>query len=821
MAEYERLVSRLHTLYQPEPQDDTLLNRLLIGAGAVLDQAAVQANHVLFAHWFDVADKATWDAHYQVDRRERGLRVANVRDAKDQREIRTYPYIGDLGRVCGLLGIAPWREPALLRETVEEYRQRVSDLLDAYRLGLTTVPALRRLIEAELPEDMAGAPQTQRWPFAIEEPRALRRHVQAITVPESPLTAISPLWRWQAPAKADALATPTVYLQGVKPGKQLDATVQPMIECLNMNARPAAVGLAYLDQLDENQTLCLTPTRRSWLLLSGTLLASPLQTADNGNADPSANGPWQALEDMPEGEITQVCETPDHCLWFIAQHDGKSGLYRHDGKSVTAITGGMPAAQLTTLLAWGDELLVGSDQGLLRVPLFPEGDDAHTVQTDSQVGVAVHQLYPWFDGALAVATDKGLLVFGTSAVPDPWLTGTPVYAVHIQDDVVWLGIDAGLLRTDRQASQWVLFDGSQTSEDQSDWLAVQPDDLAAAAGGLPAIRHIAITPDRSVWVGGGAGLARYYARSQEDGQAYQTVLEAFPDLCSAVHSLSVDDRGMLWIGTAEGLLRFDGRDLAQYDFDAALWQTLGQADTVYPDEVSAEPRGAWRYSRADGRWERYKAAQKRFVGASLPSRTASGKPIRQVLMTGSVLAELGSFVGLRFKATAAVDHSLLRVRVKPAQDRIVDGGWPALPRPQAGSWWRYLQREPVEVKPPALRPWWSTEGRLFPPPDARPPWPGHFRAPAGMAKNYFDDDAHSFKPDLSNEAAIFIYPPSARVWLDWPAQPRIGVLVRLFKRGGQVIDPAITDRVWSSLRRAKAAGVPVTLLVEGEPIQGV
>jgi len=58
------------------------------------------------------------------------------------------------------------------------------------------------------------------------------------------------------------------------------------------------------------------------------------------------------------------------------------------------------------------------------------------------------------------------------------------------------------------------------------------------------------------------------------------------------------------------------------------------------------------------------------------------------------------------------------------------------------------------------------------------------------------------------------------VWMDWPALPRMGVQVRLFQRGGQQVDPAITDRVWAGLQRAKAAGVPLALLVEGDLIHG-
>ena len=818
MAEYDRLVSRLPTLYQPEQADDTLLNRLLLSTGAVLDQASVQATHVLFSHWFDVADKATWDAHYQTARVERGLRMPNVRDVKDQREILSYPYISDLGRLCALLGISPWREPALLRETVEEYRQRVTDLLDAYRLGLTTLPALRRLIEAELPEDMGGALSAQRWPFAIEEPRALHRQQLAVEVPESPFAAISPLWRWQAPTDADAEATPTVYLQGIEAGDQAAQTDHPQIECVNMNAYPVATGLAYQGTLAAGQTLRLSPARRSWLVRDGRWWASPLVSTVTQNTDPSANGAWQEVAGLPAGQITQVCETSDRCVWLIVQDAGKTLLYRYDGTGFLAVDHGQPASGLTALCDWHGHLWVGTNHGLYRIDLYPQDGELHAFEAVATIAFAVHHIQVLPDQQLAVATAKGLwLQASLTSEAIVWLADCAVYTALAQDDVIWLGVDAGLLRTDASFSHFVLFDGVSTSEDQSDWRALEAADIATAQGGLPAVKLLAITPDRSIWVGSPAGLARYYARSQDRGQAYQTVLEAFPDVCSAVHTLQVDERGMLWIGAAEGLLRFDGRDLAQHDFDAALWLPLGQADTLYPDETTTDTRSHWRYSRDNSRWERYQPRQRRFTAETLPQRSVMGSAIQSVLITDSVLAELGSYDGSHFEVSGSVDHSLLRVRIKPTQDRIVAGGLPALPRPENGCWWRYLQQEAAVLDIPAQKPWWTTEGRLFPPPQARPPWPGHFR----NAASPFAQDAHSFKPDLSNEAAVFIYPPSAVVWMNWPSLPRIGVQVRLFKRGGQLIDPAITDRVWAGLQRAKAAGVPVALLVEGEVIQGV
>lgn len=826
MAKYDRLAALLPSLYRPEPDDETLLNGFLQSTGAVMDTAGVQANHVMFAHWFDVADKATWDAHHQTDRRERGLPPVNVRVAKDQREILTYPYISDLGRLCALLGIPPWREPAALRETVEEYRQRVSDLLEAYRLGLTTVPALRRLVEAELPEDMAGSLANQRWPFAIEEPRSLGQHRLAVVVPESPIgPVISPLWRWQAPAVADATAVPTVYLQGVAAGGQLAATERPGIECLTPAARPLGVALAYTDTLADGVTLRLQPTRRSWLVQNQTLLTSASPTTANAGDDVSANGPWTAVAGAPTGQVLAVDVAVDNSLWLIVRDGATDALYRYDGAAFSEISDGSPAASFTAVCCFGDHVFLGTDKGLYQADLFPESGTWSLAAVAVVPGV-VHQIKAIFHH-LTVASADGL----TSLNPDftvhkQWLAGVPVYAVLAREQTLLLGVDAGLVRV--RAAEWALYEGLNASEDLPDWRVLPEGEIAAAQGGVAAVTQLALTPDGSLWMGNATGLARYYARAQDSGSAYQTVLEAFPDLCSAVNDLRVDERGMLWIGTAEGLARYDGRDLAEYDATSKTWLPLGQADTIYPDEVTAGERGHWRYNRDQTRWEHFSQRQKRFGSDALALRVKVTQAVQQVLLTDSVIAELGQFDGTKFTAQSVVSADKLQVRVKPEQERVVVGGLPALPRPQNDtSSWRYLQLEPVEYLIPNERPWWNIEGQLFPDPHAKLPWPGHFRGNASI----FQQDAHSldpnttndspvFDPVLSNEAAIFIYPPSAKVWMEWPTVPAIGVQVRLFKRGGQPVDPAITDRVWASLQRARAASVPVALLVEGSVVKG-
>ena len=166
-SQIERLTTLLPSLWRPQPDDRTLLAHWRAAVGAAQGEAAADLQHVLRAHWADTADAALWATHYQAHRRERGLGPANVRATADRAELQRYPWIRDLARLGALLDLPPWREPASLRENVEEYRQRLADIVDAWRLGLCTPDALRRLVDAALPEDMAAPLARQRSRFSI------------------------------------------------------------------------------------------------------------------------------------------------------------------------------------------------------------------------------------------------------------------------------------------------------------------------------------------------------------------------------------------------------------------------------------------------------------------------------------------------------------------------------------------------------------------------------------------------------------------------------------------------------------------------------
>ena len=801
MPTFDKLVDRLPTLWRPQPGDATLLAQWLAAVGEAFDGGAADIQHVLRAHWFDTADAAAWARHFAADRRERGLGALRLGNAADRREALRYPWLRDLPRLGAALDLPPWRDPASLREGVEEYRQRVGDVLAAYREGLVTPAALRRLVDAALPEDMAAPLAAQRGRFAIEEPVALR----SATTPLVSIPAVqegdrvAPLARWVL----DGPDVPAFVIEGVAADAIGGATAQPMVERYTPAAAIKGIGVAYTGTLAPGQALGLAPSRRTWLLRGAALHPSAAETAANAARDPSANGPFAAAATLAAGRAVAVAGASDGSLWLIQRTQVTQRVHRFNGTTLQPIETDAPAGPFHALVCAGDAAWLGTDAGLFRCPFWP--DD----------GILRWQAVPGVSGAVRVLQEHGagLIAAGGDGVWELAVDGSVLAHRHAGLPLVGYLCDAGgeWLATER--ALFVARDGQVwryaaegTSEQLPDWVeAPAPDGVLESP--LPTCRTLAVTPDGSLWLGGPGGLARWFADA--DGT---TRLAAFPDLfAAAVHQLVVDERGMLWIAADEGLFRFDGRDLAQYDFAGARWLPLGDADLLFPDEGRSQPRGFWRYDRAGSRWLRFDNLSRRFEEPTLPARAAASEPVAGLALQPALRAELGQWDGIAFTASAEVAPGELRLRLKPDETRVVDGVIPYLPPNDPAATWRYLQLAPSPVTP-AGRPWWSTEGQLFPPPTRSAPVPGHHRD----AASFLTEPQHEGQFDHS----VFTYPPSARLWVTQPLAPAVGIRVRLFAADPErPLDPAIAARVWQLLARARPAGVPLQLMAEGRILQ--
>jgi hypothetical protein len=806
MARFEQMRDRLPTLYRPEDGDTDLLSQTLRAVGNVLEELNREATDAMQAHWFEYADSALYSPYFIRSRQLEALPFP----ALDDPVLDEFPYVYDLARLVALLALPPWREPPVLRETVEEYRKRIRRIVALYRNGLGTPGALRRMVEAQLPVDLEGLPEEQDRPFFLEEFAPLVKRSQAITAPGDPVDMVGPLMRWTLENDGLGTALPTVYIQGVETQEdEVAATKDPVIE-LYYDDGPIPLGIAYQDTVAPGETLRLRPAFASWTGHEGSLRRARSRPTETTPADPTAPGPWQRVEGAPEATVVALHQSHDRALWVATDNDGEGALWRFDGREWVLAVTDLPAPH--PLAEDGRDLLVGTAAGLFRVPLYPE--EAGSFAATPVEGLEDRAVYAllYAEGRWWLGTSKGIALLEANdevqlfGLREDQGTDTEVYAVH-QDatGTLYFGTELGLFQHQPGTGRWYYYVGEMGTDQDLDWEEFVPGDGAELPEEnevfLPSVRAVRRGPDASLWLGTDHGIARYVARS-ERGLAYTTVLEAFPDLTEGmVFAVEEDARGLVWFCTDRGLLRYDGRDFWQARSDG--WKQLGSAASLYDGQPEA--RGSWRFVRSSLRWERKGPEEAGFEVFQGALRTTRPDAVRAILWTDQVEADRGQWDGETFTRSSGVSEAKLGMRCKPGKDAILDGGLPAVPRlPVGASEWRYLSLEPEGLEEPQERPSWTIEGRLLPPPDLPAPWPGRFDLPSSI----FDE-------------AVFAFEPAARVWFEWESRRPLTVVARLQKRSaGENIDPAILDRVWQGIQQVRPAGVRAALAVEEEIVRG-
>jgi hypothetical protein len=799
-----------------------LVTGVLLTVAAALDRLNDEAAEVMQAHWYRYADSGRFSPYVLRARARAAAPDPAPVPAPSDPDVAGFPYIADLGRLASLLSLPPWR--AQSAETVETYRERIGRIVSLYRNGLGTLDALRRMTEAQLPVDATAPPERRDRPFAVEDLAALVTTRLPVLMPGEPDSVVGPLMHWRTQGDTLEPAPPTAYVQAPTGSERVaaaqagvhyaPAAERPVLERFDRTAAAPAVGLAFLDTVPDGATLRLRPAYASWLAREDGVHAARSEPGEDVPADPAAPGPWTREGDGPDAAVAALVQTADLILWAAAGPE----LWRRDGGGWTqALDAG---AAIHALAEDGEDLLLGTEDGLLRVGRHPAPGAALAAAPDPSLAGPVLALLRAADGTWWAGTPDGLARAQGGAFAPFVLEGdlaTPVHALaEDASGALYVGTDLGLFQHQPGVDRWYWYAGAEATDQEPEWQELHP----AAAGPernapteeavhLPAVTAVLRARDGDLWIGTAAGLARYTAVASEGKLDHRTLLHAFPDVVPGrVAAIEEDPRGLVWFATDRGLLRYDGRDFEQ--FRAGAWEGLGRAGLLYGGEPRA--RGMWRHRRADAVWERFDEAADWVPFEDAP-RSAEEPSVAALAFTDGVVADLLDAWDIETFVTGPsvmpVDPALLAVRYKPpGYRRIVDGGIPALPRiaPGEGSW-RYLALEGEDADAPGSRPAWTIEGRLLPngivePADAEPD-PGRWDAAVP------DPDAGQFG------AAVFAYPPAARVGLEWAGRRRLCVLVRLRRRSaGEAIDPEVLDRVWEGMRQVRPAAVRVALAVE-------
>jgi hypothetical protein len=799
MARFERLREHLPSLYRPDTTDtNSLLARFLQASAKSLDTIDREASEVMQSHWWAYADHPLYNPFFL-----RGFQLRQEPLPKPGDDVLAqFPYILDLARLAALLPLLPWQDPLAMRELVEAYRLRIRDFVQLYKDGLTTLTAIRRMVEVSLPRDLTAPTGQEERPFWIEEFAPIPAPGFLAPTRGQPAHVQGPLMRWKMTNESRSPSAPTLYIEAV------NTAHRPLIELYQAESKHIRIGIGYSEDLTPGQTLRLRPTFSSWLQRE-----TGLERSVESLSNPMAPGPWSEVTGTPTGEISAVYQARDFALWVANNSGGVGQLFRFDGTTWTLVLDGLgPIHCLSEETS--DTVLIGTTGELLRMPLFPEGGFTAT-PVASLTGRTIFALLCASDNGLWVATDDGLMQLATDlSITTTSVTGVEVCALHEDESgTLYIGGAAGLLQrqADGAAGRFFQYLGGGAVEQEADWQALAAQPLSTTFF-LPTVTAIHRGRDTSLWIGTEQGICRYRARSS-GGLAFETVLEAFPDLGTMrVFAIREDEAGLVWFCTERGVFRFDGRDWWQ--LQAMAWVQLGRADTLYTSPPVS--RGSWRFDRPSGQWQRLLAERREWQDFVGDVRSSDEETVLGVFWTDGVQGDLGQWQDDQFTTSEPVAATQLVVHFKPDEQRIVSGGIAAIPRlPVGASLWRYLSIEAEGGTLPEVRPFWTTEGRLLPPPaNLAAPQEGRY------SSNSFFSNFFLGRSDF--DEVVFAYPPEARVRLQWSPRRLLSVKVNLQRRQpDEQLDPIITDRVWQGLQQVRAAGVRMVLALDDDIVKGI
>ena len=200
-----RIINLLPSLYRPEADATDLLTAFIRAIGGRLDGVSKESSDVMQAHWFAYADGALFS---EFVRRSRELADEPPVQRADS-IVEALPYLTDLPRLAGLIDRAPWLDPPVSRDRVEDFRRRLADVVTMYRQGLGTLAALRLATRIALPVfDRSAPPGLRTRPFTVEEFAPLRDRTHAVQARGQPLDMVGPLMRWTVDSGSQAAVLP-------------------------------------------------------------------------------------------------------------------------------------------------------------------------------------------------------------------------------------------------------------------------------------------------------------------------------------------------------------------------------------------------------------------------------------------------------------------------------------------------------------------------------------------------------------------------------------------------------------------------------------
>lgn len=328
---------------------------------------------------------------------------------------------------------------------------------------------------------------------------------------------------------------------------------------------------------------------------------------------------WQQDDGLPQNSVVAIAQTPDGYMWFATFQ----GLVRYDGINLVnynaSNTDGIDLNAFRCMLLTSDGTLWCGSMGA-GITIFKEGAFSKYGMDAGLPDGAVWSLFQDSRDRVWVGTGKGLAVYQDGRFYDlSERLGIPsVHIVAITEDSsgnVWLGTRDGLIQ----------LKGSVEAENPKQKLEVRVwDNLGANVEGLLATR------DGDLWVGSEQGLFRW------DGAAFRQMKLSSSKPIRLVKEIYESKDGTLWIATLDdGLFRYS----------QGLFESLSGANGLEDNQIESvfEDRegGVWFGSYRAGM---YRLKESKFINYGEPEGLV-GKATYPILLTGPDEMIVGTSTG--------------------------------------------------------------------------------------------------------------------------------------------------------------------------------
>lgn len=223
-----------------------------------------------------------------------------------------------------------------------------------------------------------------------------------------------------------------------------------------------------------------------------------------------------------------------------------------------------------------DELLIGTQTGLCELNKHTMEYELHEKSHDRTMSNNTIKTMAPIDDKVWMGTEAGFMIYDGETFfsygYEPYnqfsLPDNIVWTIfRDRNDIMWIGTDGGIGKSNMgvPASEWV------------DFVGIPGNNQVGIS-----VFSAQIAPDNSLWLGSRFGLSHF--DPVDCRMSWVDLPNLIPGTYNPTRALSLDPKGLLWIGTAEGVLCYDTLKKRLFVVQDHLEHNLKYIHQVWADE---------------------------------------------------------------------------------------------------------------------------------------------------------------------------------------------------------------------------------------------